>query len=102
MACPLVNLQAYDVPIVTLDGVFVGVTTIAMYEHGLGGSAHSRFSGEQLGDGGGFCCGQTLVFEPGGAVDEQAGGLHVGGHVCQGRAYLLEIGDTLAELATLL
>ena len=73
-----------------------------MYENRLGGRAHGGFGGEQLGDGGGLGRGQAVVHGPGGAVDQKAGGLHIGGHVRQGRAYLLKVGDALAELEALL
>ncbi len=40
-----------------------------------------------------------LIFCPGRAIDEQARGLHIGGHIRQGCLYHLEISDALAELA---
>jgi len=62
MAGAFVDLQALDVSVVALNGIFVGVAAIAVQQHGLIGGAHGGFGGEELGNGGGSGGGLSLVY----------------------------------------
>src|SRR3954463_14411082 len=89
LAGAFVDLKALDVAVVALDGVFVGVAAVAVEKHRLRSRSDRCFRGKELGNRGGLCGGESLVFHPGGSVYQQPGGFEVGCHVGKGSAYLL-------------
>src|SRR6266702_6137989 len=102
MARTLVDLQSLDVTVVAFDRIFIRIAAIAMQQYCLRCRLHGCLCSKEFSD---RCCPggrSTLIFHPGGAIDEQACCLYICGHVCQRRLNHLEISDTLAKLAALL
>ena len=87
-----------DVAIVALDVGLGDVAEAAVDLDGFVAAFLAHFGGEELGHGGFFGEGLIVVLEPGGLIDQQAGGIQLCRHVGQLELDGLEVGDGLAEL----
>ena len=96
--CALVDFADLGVAVELLDGVVLDEAGAAVDLDGQAGDALGYLRGEVFAHGGLLEEVELRVLEPGGVVDEEAGGFDVGGHLGELELHGLELDDGLAEL----
>ena len=98
----LIDLSDLGITHHALHGILTGVAVAAEQLHGTTGHVGSGIGSEQLGHGGIHGVGLVVLLLHGSGVDQELSSLHPGVHLGQLELGVLELGDTLTELDTLL